>query len=265
MNIRKLSKVILYDEGTTEKLDFTEIASYVRDTLRNVNVEVKPYPLTPPVSEDLLSGYAKRFAISKIDDPLKVWTKDEPLYGEVDYEKRRIKSGGTSTGILYEGIELQQIFGEMMQSEERNLQFVHIFFTSRLFATFDDANKRYHARVSILGVPSIISITGLVEAPAKPREFYLLKQQYDTLGKDVTALKDTFKGRFIDYEDERLTEIIKGYVMQAVFYSLVDDPFCEDSKCRLYNAHWQKEAIFAQVGSEYEFCQYHADVLNTCS
>jgi hypothetical protein len=110
-------------------------------------------------------------------------------------------------------------------------------------------------------VPAIISTTGLVEAPAKPREFYLAKQQYEKLGKDLTELKHQFQGSFIDYGDRRLTEVAKGYAMQAVFYFLAGDPFCEDKGCRLYNAHWQEELIFAQLESGYEFCPRHTEVL----
>ena len=78
---------------------------------------------------------------------------------------------------------------------------MHIFLTNRLFATWDEHERRYHARVSLYGFPSIISTTGVVEAPARPRQYYLLKQQYEMLKKDLLELKDRFKGHFIDYED----------------------------------------------------------------
>ncbi len=150
-----------------------------------------------------------------------------------------------------------------MPRGERSREFVHIFFTNRLFATWDGGNKRYHLRTSVYGVPSIISTTGLVEAPAKPREYYLLKQQYERLGKDLTELKGRFEGSFIDYEDKRMTEVAKGHAMQAVFYVLTGDPFCEDKGCRLYNAHWQEELIFAQLGGEDEFCERHTKILES--
>ena len=111
-------------------------------------------------------------------------------------------------------------------------------------------------------VGTVISTTGLIEAPARPREYYLLKQQYERLGRDLLELKERFKGRFLDYEDERLTQVIKGYAMQAVFYHLVGNPFCEDKGCRLYNAHWQEELIFAQLWSTYEFCGQHEEALD---
>ncbi len=49
--------------------------------------------------------------------------------------------------------------------------------------------------------------------------------------------------------------------MQAVVYALTGDPFCEDRGCRMYNAHWQEELIFAQLGSEYEFCPRHTEIM----
>lgn len=49
--------------------------------------------------------------------------------------------------------------------------------------------------------------------------------------------------------------------MQAVVYYLTGDPFCEDRGCRLYNAHWREEMIYAQLESGYEFCARHEEVL----
>ncbi len=49
--------------------------------------------------------------------------------------------------------------------------------------------------------------------------------------------------------------------MQAVFYALTGDPFCEDKVCRLYNAHWQEDLLFAQLGGAYDFCPRHTALL----
>jgi len=255
-------EIILYDEGTSEGLDISEIAQYLTQKMGGVRVEVRGNPFDFNLSQDKLSDYARKIASSKIQEiSQKILPDQEPLYGEIEYEKRRILGKTRSFGILYDGFHLLRIFCEIMPREERNREFVHIFFTNRLFATWDGGNKRYHLRTSVYGFPSIISTTGLVEAPAKPREYYVLKQQYERLRKDLTELKDRFKGRFLDYEDKRLTEVMKGYAMQAVFYSLTGDPFCEDKSCRLYNAHWQEELVFAQLESQYEFCEHHAKIL----
>jgi len=257
-------EIILYDEGTAQELDIEEIAQYLAQKMGKVKIEVRGNPFVFNLSQDKVSDYARKIAGTKIQEvSQKIMSGQEPLYGEIEYEKRRILGKTRSFGILYDGFHLLRIFGEIMSREECSLEFVHIFFTNRLFATWDDSDKRYHLRTSVYGIPSIISTTGLVEAPAKPREYYLLKQQYERLGKDLTELKERFKGSFIDYEDEHLTEVMKGYAMQAVFYTLTGDPFCEDKGCRLYNAHWQEELIFAQLESGYEFCGRHTRILDS--
>jgi hypothetical protein len=261
MKIRRIQKVLLYNEGTPENLNIEGIAEYLREKLSGIPAGRRE---SSPVSchENYLH-YAKKLASIKIlDVRCELTSRQEPSYGEVQYEQRRLLGKTRAFGVLYDGFHLQRIFAGLIARDERGLEFVHIFLTNRLFATWDEADRRYHARTSVYGIPSVISTTGLVEAPARPREYYLLKQQYELMGKDPLELKERFKGRFIDYEDECLTEVVKGYVMQGVFYHLVGNPFCADKGCRLYNAHWQEELIFAQLGSRYEFCGQHARILD---
>ncbi len=262
MKARRIEKVLLYNEGAAERLHIGEIAEYLKGNLGRVPVEIKgDYPLFP---EKKSLEYAKRLASIKVSNvSRRVTSGQEPGYGEVNYERRRLLGKTRAFGVLYDGFLLRRIFSEVIAREERTLEFIHMFFTNRLFATWEDGDGRYHARVSVYGIPSVISTTGLVEAPAKPREYYLLKQHYDTLGRDLLEVKERFKGRFIDYEDGRLTGVVKGYALQAVFYHLMGSPFCEDRGCRLYNAHWQEEVIFAQLESNYELCGQHRRVLDS--
>ena len=255
-------EIILYNEGITRELDIEVIAQYLTQKIGGVRVKVRGDPFGFNLTQDKLSDYARKIAGIKIQEiHQKTLPGQEPLYGEVEYEKRRILRKTKAFGVLYDGFQLQRVFSKLITRRERSLGFVHIFFTNRLFATWDDGDRRYHLRTSVYGVPSIISTTGLIEAPAKPRQYYRLKQQYEMLGKDLLELKDRFKGSFIDYEDTRLTEVIKGYAMQAVFYSRDGEPFCENKGCRLYNEHWQEELIFAQLRGEDEFCQRHSKIL----
>ncbi len=255
-------KVILYDEGAAEELSVEEIARYLNQKLGKVKIEVRGSSFVAVLTQDIISDFARRIAGIKIlDVNRKIPSEPEPLYGEIEYEKRRILGKTRAFGVLYEGFHLASIFGETIPKDELTLEFVHIIFTNRLLATWDDSNHRYHLRTSIYSIPSVISTTGLIEAPAKPREYYLLKQQYERLGRDPEELKERFRGRFIDYGDKRLTEVAKGYAMQAVFYAMVGEPFCEDRGCRLYNAHWQEDLIFAQLESGYEFCPRHTELL----
>jgi len=94
--------------------------------------------------------------------------------------------------------------------------------------------------VALYGYPCIISISGLIEAPAKPREFYLRWQA----GEDYHLLKEEFRDKILDYGNERIPKIIRAYVLQAIFYHVFEEPFCSDVKCMLYNAHWQEELFY---------------------
>lgn len=152
------------------------------------------------------------------------------------FEKQPKGTGGTMP--LYDGFWLQRIFAETIPAAESS--HVHIIFTGLLTCTFNEDDWRYHGRAVVCGTPSIISTTGIVEAPAKPKEFYLA--QFGGMA-DAGNLKKKFIHRFIDYGDD-MTAAATAYVLQALFFFVADgDPFCNDRNCRLYNAHWQEELI----------------------
>jgi hypothetical protein len=143
---------------------------------------------------------------------------------------------------LYDGFVLQRIFAEKIPDEESWSSHVHIVLTDLLTCTFSEDDWRYHGRAVICGSPSIISTTGIIEAPAKPREFYLAQ-----LGgiSDLARLKKEFAGRFIDYDDPKITDAAVVYALQALFFFVSEgQPFCSNKKCFLYNAHWQEELLY---------------------
>lgn len=138
----------------------------------------------------------------------------------------------------------------------------HIILTPRVFATYD-AQKKLHIRAVLLGFPSLISTSGIVEGPAKPREYYFYKQKYTQLGIwniEEAKVKKKFKARFIDYTDKRMNEVLKGYVAQALFFYITGEPFCLSKSCRLYNSHWQEDLIYSQIKIG-EFCPKHKKLL----
>jgi len=271
---KKLPRQIhLYYEGSSSALNLEEIAAYLREKFGKIEVEQQGSLLAghlSRLSEDErakeANNLARRLAGIKIrrlgGDPHPF---SEPLRGEIEYEKRYLHSPSSKpAGILYDGFRLENIFSGLIPEEYLNREHLHLVFTNQLFGTWDENDRRYHARTSVYGTPTIISTTGIVEAPAKPREFYLLRQRYDILGKGdagILELKKKFEGRFIDYDDDRLSEVVKGYCLQALFFHLTGDPFCRDKNCRLYNAHWQEELIVAQVGGSYGLCPFHEGIL----
>lgn len=169
---------------------------------------------------------------------------------------KRLKEGVVkSNGLLYNPIATGRLF-EKIRFKKSDID---ILITDKLIATYEDADRKLHVRAAVFGYPSVISTSGIVEAPAKPKAYYLQKQKYSLL--KVWELKEeevkkAFRDRFIDYHDKRMPEILKGFVLQAIFFNLTGSPFCEKKTCRLFNAHWQKDLIEAQIHSG-KFCKNH--------
>jgi hypothetical protein len=132
-------------------------------------------------------------------------------------------------------------------------------------ATWGEEDLKYHARVLVAGSPSIISIPGVVLAPARPREYYMYQASARAAGMSEEEIdekmRQTIGDRYVTHGDPRIPEILKGYALQAVAYWVFGEGFCDDPDCRLFNAHWQEEMLRAQLGGPYELCPRHEQML----
>lgn len=183
------------------------------------------------------------------------------FFGDIKVNIVKLKNKAVVTsGLIFDFITTKKVFDTFKYAKLKNAR--HIILTPRLFATYDE-QKKLHIRAAVFGFPSVISTSGIVEGPAKPKEYYLYKQKYSQLGiwdVEEARLKKKFKGRFIDYGDKRMTEVVKGYISQAIFFYISGEPFCRNKKCRLYNAHWQSDLIYSQIKSG-KFCLQHNRLL----
>lgn len=247
----------IFEEGEIGGLNLKELKEYLHGkTMIPVYLEGKISRRLSPGKIDLM---AQKLARLRIKDPWKGPLSGVVLEGEVNYEKERWRNPNWKPfGILYEGVLYQQLLKDFILEGLFEDQNCMILITNQLIGTWNPVNGRYHIRTSLYGFPHIISIPGLVMGPAKPKEFYIKKQ----MGIPLEILKKEYLGRFLDHDDARITEIVKGYVMQAFFYQLIDDPFCQDQDCRLFNSHWQEELIRAQLDGSHEFCPKHEELLN---
>jgi hypothetical protein len=191
-----------------------------------------------------------------------------PKKSEIDYEKSISKSQDPiklkrDFSNVYEGFTLARLLRGYVKGG------VHILFTSRMFASF--GSTRYHGRTIILDFPlAVISTTGIVEAPARPREFYIKQAAYHRAKQaglkvpdESEFMKEVYEEygeQFIDYDDSRMTEASKGQTLQAIFYLFFGEAFCERPDCRLHNAHTQEALIHAQIDSA-RLCDRHFDLL----
>lgn len=266
-------RVSIYPEPRSDSVDYDEVASFVCRTLPGVAVELKePLLDREACHSDGLSAesLAVAFARARVRDIMRPQTSErQPLPGEVDFELRRFVNNKSRVfGILYDGWALTDIYRELIAGSELTINCIHVVFTNQLMGTWDSSDRRYHARTVMMGSPAIISTTGLVEAPAKAPGFYIAKNSTAAFGftqVETMELAQTFAGDHLGHEDQRMTDVAKGYVMQPVAYRVTGEPFCSDDGCRLYNAHWQAEMIRAQIGGGYDFCERHEKALKEFS
>lgn len=244
----KVSKAYLYEEPGSPHLRINELADFLGNET-GVDVETRP-PFFTYFGAKETTFYD--LASCRITNPYIPFAKHVPTPEEVDSERQTNAPATTP----YDGFELQKVLRDTIPEAELASDIFHIVFTTRLTCSYDDDDLRYHGRAVICSNPSLISTTGIIEAPAKPRDYYLKAYERIAQGLEFDAIKEGFGGRFLSYDDPRLGTAARGYSMQAMIYYLTGIPFCESKECLLYNAHWQEEMIHAQVEIG-RLCQNH--------
>lgn len=203
---------------------------------------------------------ARRCMDLRIADPGRLGTLGNRYpAGELD-RVRRILDGKAPPedrrAVLFSGIGLQALLASVMGPKIFQNGDIHIVFTSALPCTWDPGDCRYHPRTVMCGFPSVVSVSGAVEGPIKPRGYHVAKM----MGLTEAEARRKYIGRFLEHDDPRMPEVAKGLAAQAVFYSLTGEPFCEHEDCRLFNAHWQAQLVRSQVDSR-GFCNSHGRFL----
>ncbi len=246
------SKIILYDEPLVPEIDICGLAAFAERTL-HVAAEVRG-----PLLADLPHHTLRDMASLKVINPRRPFQRYSPGMEEVEQER-----SGTENITMYDGFELQRLVSGLVPQDEIALDMLSVVFTTRLTCTYDFGDYRYHGRALIGANPAIISTTGIIEAPAKPREYYLDLMQSMRHGLNIEALKKKYAGTYLERHDDRLPRIVQGYLLQAAFYHITGEPFCDDAACRLFNAHWQADLIRSQIQSG-RLCPRHQGILHEC-
>ena len=249
----KLSRIILYDEPAYPHIRADDLARFAERTL-GVASEVRP-PILDGASHDTLRDVAS----ARVRDHRIPFRRYSPSPEEVLQERSPPRNI-----VLYDGFELQGVFSGLVPPDELRLDTLSVVFTTRLACTYDCDDLRYHGRAVIAANPGIISTTGVLEAPAKPREYYVEMMQMARMGLNEGVLREKYSGTYLEYDDPRMPRVIQGYLLQAAFYHMTGMPFCGDPSCRLFNSHWQADLIRSQIESG-RLCGYHRGVLGARS
>ena len=247
----KISKIVLYEEPTVSEIKIKKIKKFIIDTF-SIEVEIRKNFFQ--FSNERMF---EKIANARIFNLKKQFEKHIPTTNDILIEKENKDMSEKEDMILYDGFELQKTITEFIPINENTEEILHIIFTNKLTCTFDDMDFRYHARALIATNPTIISTTGIIEAPAKPKQYYL-----DLMtGFSKEEISKKFKGEFLEYHDSRLDEIVEGYLLQSIIYYETGESFCENKECRLFNAHWQKDLFYSQIKNK-NFCEEHFETIN---
>lgn len=252
----KISKIFLYDEPSVPEITISKLADFIKKFFK-IDCEVRKN-----IFLDADQNVAKQLASCRVLEPKKPFEFHNPSMEEIEFELNSCKdSEKTKNIVMYDGFELQKIVSGLISEQENSLENFHLAFTNRLTCTFDYNDYRYHGRALICSNPSIVSTTGIIEAPAKPREYYMELITNMAQGLNLESIKKRYQGQYLEYHDKRISTAVEGYAMQAIFYYLTGDAFCEKKECRLYNPHWQKDLLYSQIEVG-KLCDKHQKILN---
>jgi len=257
-------KIILYKEPAISEIDIKQLTNFLED---NFSFKVE-------INENIFKAFnlknINQLSNIRVTDIKNPFSTHKSTDNDIEFEKKLCYDSSlmnTTTKIenaekisqvyMYDGFELQKILRRFNYNNET----LHIIITNRLTCTFDENDRRYHARAVICANPAIISTTGIIEAPAKPKEYYFEVMALKTQGLGIESVKEKYKNKFLDYNDKRLTKILEGYILQIIFYNITGESFCENVECRLNNAHWQKDLLFTQLKIN-KLCEKHKEILS---
>jgi hypothetical protein len=254
-----ISKIFLYEEPSVPEIEVYSLAKFLQEIL-DVQVEIRKNFFEHFKSD---RNIAHELASSRISNPYSAFERHTPTIEEINFEVAVFENSSVLNNIiLYDGFEIQNLLKKIIPEEELSSDIFHLVFTTRLTCTYDYEDYRYHGRAVICSNPSIISTTGIIEAPAKPRAYYIGIYQNITQGLNLDLLKEQFKGKFLEYHDKNISKVVRGYTLQAIFYYLTGEPFCDSKDCILNNAHWQEDLIHAQIELG-RLCDIHQKILES--
>lgn len=252
----RIDKIFLYDEPSVPEIKLDKLSDFLEEVFCVKVVK------RDSIFRNATSHTAEEIAASRIFNFRAQFEPHTPTPEEIRFEQESFEDSSKIENIVpYDGLEFQNAVAGIIPEEEATLHNLHIAFTNRLTCTFDDGDYRYHGRALIGTNPSVISTTGIVEAPAKPRQYYLDLMANYSQGLNVDSIKDKYRGQYLEYHDQRLDKIVQGYCMQAVFYHITGQPFCDLLDCRLHNAHWQRDLLYSQIEVG-RICEWHSTILS---
>ena len=238
----RTTRIVLYGGTLDYAVSVPDLAAFLKDTF-GVSAQICPSPLL-----QMPASSVNRLRPCRVTNMYRDHTQDTTD----DTSKR---NAGDTT--LYDGHCMIRALCDMLHDDSG---IFHLVLTDLLLGTYDYDDFRYHGRALVAANPGIVSLPGIIHAPARPRDYCVDVMTAARYG-NLSDVESRHAGRFLVPTDPRMQDAVQGYALQALFYYETGEAFCTDASCRLYNAHWQEELIRTQSVSP-RLCRHHRSALN---
>ena len=155
-------KIILYKEPAISEIDIKQLTNFLEDNF-SFKVEINENIFKAFNLENI--NQLSNIRVTDIKNPFSAHKSSD---NEIEFEKKlcydsslmnstiKIENAEKINQVyMYDGFELQKILRRFNCNNET----LHIIITNRLTCTFDENDRRYHARAVICANPAIISTT----------------------------------------------------------------------------------------------------------
>jgi hypothetical protein len=259
--LTRLSALYLYDEPEAPGLDVDYLAAYLAALLPTCEAHPRTDFLThhlarfteeqrEALGEQLLEQL-RRARVANLVPPALRETLPPEDPAAADWEE------------LFHAPSLQAVLHLLLPPEETHLSDLHLSLTNLRLGLWPAPDQPFRLAPAIFGAPNLLSLTSLLEGPQAPREYEFLRVQMAMFGLEegLEVVEDRFAPSLLAEADPRLNEVVKGLLLQAVFYRLFGEAFCPDPGCRLYNATTHEALLAAQTAPHAGLCPRHREWL----
>lgn len=253
-----LEYIYLYDDPDAAGLDTDYLGHWLATILPDVQIGIRADFLTFHLARfteserealvDVLGEQLERAEVRNLVRP-----EDREVLPPMEPEERDLD-------IVYEVQPLQTVLRLLIPEEERAQARLHVMFTSSFLGRWRNDEAYLRLEAAALGLPYLISTSGLVEALELPRQYHFMRQQLAVLGVEE-EVENLFAEQTVGYGDPRLNEVCKGYLLQALYHHQTGETGCADPECRLHIVPTHVGTVRTQVTGQPRLCERHKALL----
>jgi len=251
------SFIYLYDENIISEIDISSFVEFLQKYFPFSIIRFRKSFLNYWIPRSKWKGgnltkIAFRLAQTRINQiEIQKVTTTIPLPEEVDFEQSFLLGNKRNPKrVIYDACRVIAIYSELFDREELNLDHCHLVLTDRLLGVWGKEERRYQIKGVVFGNPTLISISGILERLSQLKRFEEENEQ--NMGRTERGSCD---------KTEQLQEIVKGHMLQALFYYITGNPFCSNRNCCLFEDRSQEDIIHAQLKVESDLCPFHHQMI----